>query len=258
MQTSSYLLAAMDPAADPCEDFFQFACGAWNRKHIIPEDRSSISTFEVLADQLQIILKSKSIFIRCHSIKICIGIILGILEEDRNALDNNATLLAKYFYQSCMDMAKIEEVSDTPLREVIQKLGGWPVVDAEWSEQLAPSIEKVIGLIKRNFTIGVLVEEWIGPDDKNSKSNIVQIDQMPLGLPSRDYFLHEESEKDLEAYHLYMTDVAELLGANRSNAYHQLWTVVKFEQILANVSTKCKDKHFCLHTNLGGKCRLCT
>ncbi len=77
----------MDPTADPCEDFFQFACGAWNRKHIIPEDRSSISTFEVLADQLQIILK-------------------GILEEDRNAFDNDATVKAKYFYQSCMDMGE--------------------------------------------------------------------------------------------------------------------------------------------------------
>ena len=38
---------------------------------------------------------------------------------------------------------------------------------------------------------------------------------MPLGLPSRDYFLHLESVRDLEAYHEYMTDVAVLLGANR-------------------------------------------
>jgi hypothetical protein len=51
------LLAAMDRAANPCTDFFQFACGTWNKKHVIPEDRSSISTFEVLADQLQVILK---------------------------------------------------------------------------------------------------------------------------------------------------------------------------------------------------------
>lgn len=48
---------AMNRSADPCQDFFQFACGTWNKKHLIPEDRSSISTFEVLADQLQIILK---------------------------------------------------------------------------------------------------------------------------------------------------------------------------------------------------------
>ena len=47
----------MDRTADPCHDFFQYACGSWNRKHVIPEDRSSISTFEVMADQLQVVLK---------------------------------------------------------------------------------------------------------------------------------------------------------------------------------------------------------
>ena len=56
---ASYLLSAMDPTAQPCQDFFQFACGSWNRKHFIPEDRSSISTFEVLADQQQIMLKGQ-------------------------------------------------------------------------------------------------------------------------------------------------------------------------------------------------------
>lgn len=44
---ASSLLAGMDPTKDPCEDFFQYACGTWNKKHVIPEDRSSISTFEV-------------------------------------------------------------------------------------------------------------------------------------------------------------------------------------------------------------------
>lgn len=44
---------------DPCVDFFQYACGTWNKVHVIPEDKSSISTFEVMSDQLQIILKGK-------------------------------------------------------------------------------------------------------------------------------------------------------------------------------------------------------
>lgn len=79
------LLTAMDSTVAPCVDFFQYACGTWNRLHVIPEDRSSISTFEVLADQLQVILKR-------------------LLEEPPNANDNNATLKAKMFYRSCMDI----------------------------------------------------------------------------------------------------------------------------------------------------------
>lgn len=45
--SASSLLSGMDATKDPCEDFFQYACGTWNKKHVIPEDRSSISTFEV-------------------------------------------------------------------------------------------------------------------------------------------------------------------------------------------------------------------
>ena len=85
--SAAYLLSAMDRNADPCHDFFQYACGSWNRKHVIPEDRSSISTFEVMADQLQVILK-------------------GILEQRPTKEDNFATTKAKYFYQSCMNMCK--------------------------------------------------------------------------------------------------------------------------------------------------------
>lgn len=78
----------MDHSADPCVDFFQFACGTWNKKHMIPEDRSSISTFEVLADQLQVLLK-------------------GVLEEPIDyEKDNSATIKAKMFYKSCMDIRK--------------------------------------------------------------------------------------------------------------------------------------------------------
>lgn len=61
IKAASSLLEAMDRTADPCQDFFQFACGTWNKKHLIPEDRSSISTFEVLADQQQVILKGNAV-----------------------------------------------------------------------------------------------------------------------------------------------------------------------------------------------------
>ena len=51
------LLAAMDSSVDPCDDFFEFACGNWNKINIIPDDRSSYNTFSKLGDDIQGMLK---------------------------------------------------------------------------------------------------------------------------------------------------------------------------------------------------------
>ena len=58
-QTAAKILEAADMSVDPCEDFFQYACGSWNKRHIIPEDKTSYNTFEKLHDELQVVLKSK-------------------------------------------------------------------------------------------------------------------------------------------------------------------------------------------------------
>ena len=54
------MLEAIDVEADPCEDFFQFACGTWNRTHIIPDDRPNYNTFRKLGDELHVTLKSET------------------------------------------------------------------------------------------------------------------------------------------------------------------------------------------------------
>lgn len=63
---------------------------------------------------------------------------------------------------------------------------------------------------------------------------------MQLALPSRDYYLKSSSEGDMEAYHKYMTNVAVLLGANKTTASDELKLVVDFEKKLANVSSTRK------------------
>lgn len=67
---ASSLLSAMDRTHDPCKDFFQYACGTWNKKHVIPEDRSSISTFEVRVCLLNKLKKIENHYaaIRCWPI----------------------------------------------------------------------------------------------------------------------------------------------------------------------------------------------
>ncbi|OXB78129.1 UNVERIFIED_CONTAM: hypothetical protein H355_007271, partial [Colinus virginianus] len=51
------IIQNMDTTADPCKDFYQYACGGWLNHHVIPETSSRYSIFDILRDELEIILK---------------------------------------------------------------------------------------------------------------------------------------------------------------------------------------------------------
>lgn len=149
----------------------------------------------------------------------------------------STSLIVSYFH--FLFSEQIRKIGDQPLKDVIKSLGGWPVIEEHW-EPPAFSIEYLFGKLRGEYSEPVLVELFVGADDKNSSVNILQLDQLVLALPSRDYYLKESSEGDLRAYHRYMTQVAVLLGANPETASKELQEVVKFEMKLANVRLRRK------------------
>src|SRR5215510_15094140 len=46
----SYDLDAMDKTVDPCEDFYQYACGTWRKNNPIPPDQTRWGRFNELAE----------------------------------------------------------------------------------------------------------------------------------------------------------------------------------------------------------------
>lgn len=88
----------MDVTADPCQDFYQYACGNWGKKNPIPKDRTAYDTFEMLRENLDDVLRK-------------------LLEEQPNVKynltsdnwQNDAIRKAKDFFQSCMNYGENQQ-----------------------------------------------------------------------------------------------------------------------------------------------------
>ncbi|GFN77024.1 endothelin-converting enzyme 1 [Plakobranchus ocellatus] len=221
ISTAAQLMAGMDFSADPCHDFFQFACGTWNRKHVIPEDKPTFNTFDKLHDELQIIMRD-------------------LLEKQIDSEDSEATKKAKIFYASCTNVSQVETMGSKPLKTIIDSLGGWPILDSQWSEN-GFVLEEVLGRMRKLYG-PFLWKCGVGADDKNSAVNIIQIDQMSLGMPSREYFLMEEHRHHVQAYRNFIVVVVGLLGVSGTQVEKDVDEILEFETKIANVTRPYEER----------------
>ncbi len=51
----------MNTDVDPCDNFYEFACGGWIKRTVLPEDKSSYGVFTELDEDVQVVLKGKSL-----------------------------------------------------------------------------------------------------------------------------------------------------------------------------------------------------
>ncbi|KHJ47677.1 peptidase family M13 [Trichuris suis] len=58
VEAASNLLMAIDSTQDPCENFYEYACGQWNKHFFIPEDMSGYGTFALVRDRVRRQLKT--------------------------------------------------------------------------------------------------------------------------------------------------------------------------------------------------------
>ncbi|CAB0043428.1 unnamed protein product [Trichogramma brassicae] len=214
------MLKYMDRSVDPCVDFYQYACGNWEKYNPIPEDKAGFDTFETLRESLDLVLKQ----------------LLEEPEADNNdaALLTSAVTKAKYFYRSCMNYEVLERRMERPLLLLLDELGGWPMLRPEWEPDKFDWLLLVARL--RLYNNDVLISEWIGPDIKNSDQYVIQLDQTTLGLPSKDYYLQPSNARYLQAYKTYLLTVVTLLGASPRTGASHAEELVQFEIQLANIT----------------------
>ena len=58
IHTASYMLSSMNQNANPCENFYEFACGRWVLSNPIPDGRSLWGMFNQPEQENQLVIKN--------------------------------------------------------------------------------------------------------------------------------------------------------------------------------------------------------
>ena len=149
-------------------------------------------------------------YTRVTSIKICSLRYEYLLQDVRN------------LYKSCMDTERIELRSVTELRDLLDRLGGWPVVEGEdWRHEDFTWHHLSIRASREGMDTGRIMNIGIGTNPADSERRMIKFDQFSPGL-SREYLIKGFDDDDVQAYYNYMINMAVLLGADRERARVEL------------------------------------
>ncbi|CAL1546867.1 unnamed protein product, partial [Lymnaea stagnalis] len=213
----------LDYSVKPCDNLYQFACGRWMKENVIPEDKASLTTFSLLSDKIDIVIKN-------------------LLEEPQKPTDLNSIKKAKDLYASCLNVDLINKRGDKPLTDLLLKeFDGWPLTNSRWNES---GFDLVRTLRKLNqHGVYTLIVLYPATDSKNSSKRILKIDQTSFGMPGQKYYLVPRNDTMLMAYEDLIYGLANLLGfANSTTARNDVKGIVDFEIDLANISVLAENR----------------
>lgn len=203
--------AALDRSKDPCQDFYQFACGKWIEKAQIPSDRPMTSRgFVAITDRNEEALRQ-------------------ILEEAKaKPGDDPVAKQIGAYYGACLDEGAVEKQGlkgIQPLLDTIKKVTDKKTLMTAITELHRRKVWAV-------FSIGE------DQDYKDATKMIATLDQNGLGLPDRDYYFKEDdkSKSIREAYVGHIEKLMAQGGAAAKDAKKAAADIMALETEIARAS----------------------
>ena len=204
--------ANMDTSVSPCANFYQYAVGGREQRTTIPAEYGKYGVDQEVEARTS-------------------GIVKDILERaaaDTSAPKGTERQKVGDFFAAGMDEARIEGEGVRPLEPLLVRI-------AAIRDRKALAAE--IAFLQEIGTSAAFRLD-VGPDDRNSALNILQLSQHGLGLPDRDYYLNRDTQSKTlrRAYVAHVERMFRLLGDATPAASRNAQIVMRLETRLARGS----------------------
>ena len=199
-----------DLSVAPGTDFYQYACGGWMANNPLKPEYSRYGSFDRLAE---------------------------LCEEQMHDL---VTELVSENQQPGSVAAKVKELYTLGLDSARLNAEGMAPVKADLDEINNLSGREVPAAIGRLHAQGIspFFYVYVGPDGKDSRQNLLSLNQGGIAMGDRDYYLATDSTNLAlrEAYKKYVTRLFVLAGYSESAADSAAQSVMKVETELARLA----------------------
>ncbi|KAK4871970.1 hypothetical protein RN001_016094 [Aquatica leii] len=183
------MLEAIDKYANPCEDFYQYACGGWIRSNPIPDWTASWDRLARLRESLVQQMRQ-------------------LLEKGEGSLNKtnepSGVRKARIMYRTCMKADKLSQSLDS--LEKILKAVGLPEhpslfnnTNFDWLFTIAKA--------RRLLGVSLLYGFNVAEDVRNSSKNKIVIEQINPGFTERYLLQPEKFSQELLHYKMYIAAV---------------------------------------------------
>ncbi|OWA53575.1 putative Neprilysin [Hypsibius exemplaris] len=195
-EAAERLKKAMNTNVNPCDDFYEFACGRFNETEPIPEDRGRWGVFDILRRELSTTLHA----------------LLDVPQPDGTAL--NATEKMQKHFHSCLNETALNDQSNLELlrnhiTEIFPEFATFPWTDPASIPTIGQSLAAVSQARRYGSSMG-LFSNAIASDHESPRQNIIGFYAASLGLERSLYF--NSTDPRYVAYQKYITDMFQLFA----------------------------------------------
>ena len=155
IMAAATILGSLDESVNPCDNFYQFACGGWMQKAIrAPADR--FEAVDKLNQNLVLKILESNIY-----------------EPSYSSPPSTATGKARAFYRSCMVNDGKYQESMRDLAAVIMYSGGWNVADELMASNDILSFDKRMQILQNELAVNVFFRHGLFRHDGRKRLAIV-------------------------------------------------------------------------------------